>query len=221
MRLETTWQPAGTLVQGMRVTWRIRHRNAVAAFTLNVAANANPTSNAALQEFASLVWTEAIAPLLSRESFCTWCSFEPLTPGGPLFLATSDAWRGAVFGPPAPREDAAIVVLWTGGPLGEANVRAYLPFIANQFVRHRQLTPAALYLMQTSMRGIALGADGLRGGVGPALISWQPFRPADRWSAERPARWAGVQQLICCSYTDRPPFEGLRDDEEVVPEEAR
>jgi hypothetical protein len=216
---ETTWQPAELMRQGMRVTWRIRYRNLVASFVIECEALGNPTTNAALRSFGTLLWSECIAPLLSRQAFCTYCTFEPLSVGGPLFLFSSDTMKGAVFGNAAPQNDAAVVVMWTGGPRGEANTRRYLPFVAAQFVRDRQLTPAALYLTQTLMRGVALGMDGRRGGVGPSLITYQAFRPADRWSVERPARFASVAQIICCSYTDRPPYEGLRDDEEVVPDE--
>lgn len=98
-----------------------------------------------------------------------------------------------------------MISTYAGGRGSQSQRRMYIPFIPQGWVSGDVLTADAFSRILTTMRGLALGCDGLRGGTGPAAIVYHPQVARDRWRVAREPEWAPVEQFIVNAYVDRAP----------------
>ena len=145
------------------------------------------------------------APLLTYNTVCVSYGITSLySPVPGLSIVPIDV-HGAVV---ATRQDiskATVVHAYAGVYKSDATRRFYIPFMPASSSVDGVLKTDWQERVLTRLRGLILGADGGRGGVGPRLIVWQNPQPSDRWRTGHPARWAEVQQLILMTYTDHAP----------------
>lgn len=206
MPIVAPWRPVSELINPVTLTWRVFHRSAAVAIRVTVDLRTTQSTEASCKLLLESWWNVVWAPLLVQNAHCTIYGVSALFLGGPNFIYLSDSLRGFRPGTGNDRDSSVVVVTYAGEPTAKANERHYLPGTPEDFVVDGTLTDEAVSELLTTLRGIFIGCDGLRGGAGPVLIMFKRPVVADRMHVGEPAQWAPVEQLVLCEFTDRAPL---------------
>jgi len=199
------WRTDAELINGYNVEWLTVNGGRSSTIRAQFAFQLNPTSSAALDQFARNVWNSAWAPLITSGTQCIGTRFTRIDMAGPPYLSIAPNLFGFVSGTESVRADSAVIVQWLGGAGGDSNHRLYIEFTPASFQQDRVMNLTAVNLFLTSMRALMLGCDGSRGGVGPRMIVRQGAVASTPKRLGRPPRWADIEQLIVCRFVDPPP----------------
>lgn len=203
--MTTTWRPLSELVRPCELFWRVSNGLEEAIIRVEVDLQGGPVSGSRIKEMLESWWWQVWAPLIQADSQCREFGLTPRYVGEPARLFLSLDLNGLAQGTALTRDDAILCVLYGGIKAGEANRRIYIPFAPISYVQDHVVKMAAFSRITTRMRGMWLGCDGARGGVGPTLIILVPPRSPNGKDPGEAGKWTPVEQIICCSFTDRAP----------------
>lgn len=151
------------------------------------------------------IWNNVWAPLQPRPNRCFAYGATPILVGPPALIFGSLDLKGAVIATPTSINESLVITAWGGNEKSSSQRRFYIPFVPSGFVSNGVFTDGAIRIINTRLRGLVLGCDGRRGGVGPALIIFHPPVADSKRGPAVPARFEDVDQIIINSYSDRAP----------------
>lgn len=206
MAIVAPWRPVTELLQPVICTWRVFHEEETVAIRVTLDLRQLATTEDACKAMLETWWRTTWAPLLVHNAQCTVYGVTPLFIGGPNFIFLSSSLRGLNAGTGNIRARSVVITHYAGEVTAEANERHYVPATPLAWQTDGVLKSDTFAALLTAMRGVFLGCDGFRGGLGPSLIIFRPPVVADRLRIGQEAKYAPVEQIVVNSFMDRAPL---------------